>query len=203
MNVTVLVDFANDSVRTALEVAEALGERPVGRAPGHLREARGPGAAAPARRRRPRASRPSSSRSREPLDARGHRDVRIVVSGGFDAERIREFEAAGVPVDAYGVGSWLLRGANDFTADMVMVDGGRAGRSGASCAPTTASAPSARDERHEAHALEPRRAQLAALLAQQREVLVAVLLDRGDSRPPGASCATSAGGTRRAPPRRR
>ena len=41
---------------------------------------------------------------REALDAAGHRDVRIVVSGGFDAERIREFEAAGVPVDAYGVG---------------------------------------------------------------------------------------------------
>jgi nicotinate phosphoribosyltransferase len=28
-----------------------------------------------------------------------------------------------VPVDAYGVGSSLLRGANDFTADVVMVDG--------------------------------------------------------------------------------
>ena len=37
--------------------------------------------------------------------------------------RIRAFEAAGVPVDAYGVGSSLLRGANDFTADVVIVDG--------------------------------------------------------------------------------
>jgi nicotinate phosphoribosyltransferase len=49
--------------------------------------------------------------------------VRIVVSGGFNAERIRRFEDAGVPVDAYGVGSSLIRGANDFTADVVMVDG--------------------------------------------------------------------------------
>jgi nicotinate phosphoribosyltransferase len=28
-----------------------------------------------------------------------------------------------VPVDSYGVGSSLIRGANDFTADVVMVDG--------------------------------------------------------------------------------
>jgi nicotinate phosphoribosyltransferase len=28
-----------------------------------------------------------------------------------------------VPVDAYGVGSSLLRGSNDFTADVVVVDG--------------------------------------------------------------------------------
>ena len=28
-----------------------------------------------------------------------------------------------MPVDAYGVGSSLIRGANDFTADVVMVDG--------------------------------------------------------------------------------
>ena len=37
MNITVLVDFENDSVRTALEVADALGRPPLGRAPGHLR----------------------------------------------------------------------------------------------------------------------------------------------------------------------
>ena len=28
-----------------------------------------------------------------------------------------------MPVDAYGVGSSLLRGQNDFTADVVRVDG--------------------------------------------------------------------------------
>jgi nicotinate phosphoribosyltransferase len=49
--------------------------------------------------------------------------VRIVVSGGFDSERIAAFKAAGAPVDAYGVGSSLLQGHNDFTADVVCVDG--------------------------------------------------------------------------------
>jgi nicotinate phosphoribosyltransferase len=57
------------------------------------------------------------------LDAAGHRHVRIVASGGFDPARIAEFEDAGAPVDAYGVGSSLLRGQNDFTADIVRVDG--------------------------------------------------------------------------------
>lgn len=57
------------------------------------------------------------------LDAAGFAGVRIVASGGFDAGRIAEFEADGVPVDAYGVGSSLIRGKNDFTADVVMVDG--------------------------------------------------------------------------------
>ncbi len=49
--------------------------------------------------------------------------MKIVVSGGFDAERIREFEANGVPVDSYGVGSSLIRGDNDFTGDIVLTDG--------------------------------------------------------------------------------
>jgi nicotinate phosphoribosyltransferase len=49
--------------------------------------------------------------------------VRIVASGGFTPEKIADFEAAGVPVDSYGVGSSLIRGSNDFTADIVVTDG--------------------------------------------------------------------------------
>jgi nicotinate phosphoribosyltransferase len=60
---------------------------------------------------------------REALDARGYERLRIVVSGGFDEEKIRFFEEKGVPVDAYGVGSSLIRGSNDFTADIVITDG--------------------------------------------------------------------------------
>src|SRR4051795_8476371 len=111
MNVTVLVDFENDSVRTALEVAEALGddlwgvrldtsERLVDRALWHeMGDFRPTGV-----------NEVLVQRVREALDAAGHERVKIVVSGGFDAERIRSFEAGNVPVDAYGVGSSLLRG---------------------------------------------------------------------------------------------
>jgi nicotinate phosphoribosyltransferase len=60
---------------------------------------------------------------REALDAAGQQRVKIVVSGGFDTVKIRDFEASGAPVDAYGVGSALLRGENDFTSDVVRVEG--------------------------------------------------------------------------------
>jgi nicotinate phosphoribosyltransferase len=60
---------------------------------------------------------------RDALDAAGFDQVRIVASGGFCVERIEAFERAGVPVDAYGVGSALLAGRVDFTADVVKVDG--------------------------------------------------------------------------------
>ena len=60
---------------------------------------------------------------RDALDASGFEAVKIVVSGGFTVDKIREFEADGVPVDAYGVGSSLIRGSNDFTGDIVITDG--------------------------------------------------------------------------------
>ena len=49
--------------------------------------------------------------------------MRIVVSGGFSVDKIKEFERLGVPVDAYGVGSSLFGGRFDFTADVVMNEG--------------------------------------------------------------------------------
>ena len=43
--------------------------------------------------------------TRRRLDEAGHRHVKIVVSGGIDAGRIRYFIDAGTPFDAFGVGS--------------------------------------------------------------------------------------------------
>jgi nicotinate phosphoribosyltransferase len=60
---------------------------------------------------------------RDALDADGFERVKIVASGGFTVEKLRDFERRGVPVDAYGIGSSLIRGENDFTADIVMTDG--------------------------------------------------------------------------------
>jgi nicotinate phosphoribosyltransferase len=52
-------------------------------------------------------------------------DVKIVVSGGFNAERITRFEKLKVPVDIYAVGSSLFDNhantVTDFTADVVRV----------------------------------------------------------------------------------
>jgi nicotinate phosphoribosyltransferase len=74
---------------------------------------------------------------RDALDENGFERVKIVVSGGFTAERIREFEAKNVPVDSYGVGSSLIRGDNDFTADIVLTDGLPSAKVGRSYRPNT------------------------------------------------------------------
>ena len=51
--------------------------------------------------------------------------MKIVVSGGFNPEKIRRFEKLGVPVDIYAVGSSLFDNhgetVTDFTADVVRV----------------------------------------------------------------------------------
>jgi nicotinate phosphoribosyltransferase len=124
MNIVVLVDFENDSVGTALEVARALGPRLWGvrldtsgqlvdRSLWHEMgdfDPRG-------------VNERLVRKVRDALDADGFERVKIVASGGFTVEKIEEFERRVVPVDAYGIGSSLIRGQNDFTADIVMTDG--------------------------------------------------------------------------------
>lgn len=144
MAVTVLVDWSNDSVGTALEVAGALGDRLWG-----VRLDTGEALVDRSLWEEMGDFRPTGvnlrlvAKVREALDAAGHDRVRIVCSGGFNAQRIREFEAANAPVDAYGVGSSLIRGSNDFTADIVDVDGrpcakvGRVERPNARLSPVT------------------------------------------------------------------
>ncbi|MFZ3589398.1 nicotinate phosphoribosyltransferase [Bacillus sp. DJP31] len=56
---------------------------------------------------------------RNALDQEGFGHVKIVASGGFNEERIQEFEEQQVPVDMYGVGSSLLRITMGFTGDNV------------------------------------------------------------------------------------
>jgi nicotinate phosphoribosyltransferase len=134
LNVTVLVDFDNDSVTTALAVAEALGERLWGvrldtseslvdRA--LLEEMESKGSFLPTG-----VNVQLAEKVRGALDDAGHGGVKIVASGGFDAARIRAFERAGAPVDVYGVGSSLMYGENDFTADVVLVEGRPGGKRG-------------------------------------------------------------------------
>ena len=124
LNVTVLVDFENNSVETALEVARALGPRLWGvrldtseslvdkSLWGEMGDYKPTGV-----------NERLVRKVRDALDADGFERVKIVVSGGFTVAKIREFERRGVPVDAYGVGSSLIRGANDFTGDVVLTDG--------------------------------------------------------------------------------
>lgn len=130
VSLTSLVDFQNDVVNTSLGVAHALGARLWGvrvdtseslvdRSVLRELEAKAGEAHGELRGVTPRLV----LLLREALDANGYRHVRIVASGGFDADKIRRFEAAGVPVDVYGVGSALVHGSGfDHTADIVRVE---------------------------------------------------------------------------------
>jgi len=131
LNVVVLVDFENDSVSTALEVARALGPRLWGvrldtsewLVDRSLWNELGDFKPTGVKERLVR-------KVREALDHDGFERVKLVVSGGFDAQKIRDFEARGVPVDSYGVGSSLIRGSNDFTGDVVLTDGRPSAKAG-------------------------------------------------------------------------
>lgn len=138
VNVTALVDFRNDVVNTSLGVAHALGQRLWGvrvdtservidaAIMRELREHEGH-AAGEVRGVTPRLV----ELLREALDAAGYRHVRIVASGGFDADKIRRFEELDVPVDVYGVGSALVHGSGfDHTADVVRVEGNELAKTG-------------------------------------------------------------------------
>ena len=136
MNITVLVDFENDSVRTALEVADALGPKLWGVRLDTSEDMVDRSLFAELGGFRPTGVNPRLvEKVRGALDGAGFANVKIVVSGGFTAGRIREFEALGVAVDAYGVGSSLIRGQNDFTADIVLLDGRPCAKVGRAYAP--------------------------------------------------------------------
>jgi nicotinate phosphoribosyltransferase len=129
--ITVLVDFENDSVRTALEVARALGPRLWGVRLDTSAQLVDRSLWDELGEFDPRGVNAQLVlKVRDALDADGFERVRIVASGGFTVEKIGDFERRGIPVDAYGIGSSLIRGENDFTGDIVLCDGRPASKVG-------------------------------------------------------------------------
>ena len=120
-----LVDYENDCVRTSLEVARALegrlwgvrldtSENLVERSVVPLMGTFKPTGVNPQ----------LVWNVRNALDAEGFGEVKIVVSGGLNAARVRAFEEEKAPVDVYAVGTSIVHdGRFDFTGDIVMVDG--------------------------------------------------------------------------------
>jgi len=119
-----LVDFENDCVGTSLAVARELGDRLYGVRLDTSETLVDKSVIPQMGTFKPTGVNPQLVWNvRQALDRDGFKDVKIVVSGGFTVEKIRQFEEQGVPVDAYGVGSSLFQGRFDFTADVVMVEG--------------------------------------------------------------------------------
>ncbi len=125
VNTIALVDFDNNCVDTALAAARELDGQLWGvrldtasnLVDGSLQQLALPD------RDKAGVSAPLVEMVRAALDKAGFGHVKIIVSGGFNPERIARFEADQVPVDVYAVGSWILSGQFDFTADAVRLDG--------------------------------------------------------------------------------
>jgi nicotinate phosphoribosyltransferase len=131
VQIITLVDYDNDCVATSLDVARSIGDRLWG-----VRIDTSENLVDKSIIPMMGAFRPSGVNPqlvwnvRNALDGEGFGHIKIVVSGGFTAEKIRSFEEQLVPVDAYGVGSSLFAGRFDFTADIVLVEGKRQAKVG-------------------------------------------------------------------------
>jgi nicotinate phosphoribosyltransferase len=124
VDLIVSVGFLNDCVGTALAVAGRLGRRLWGVRLGidetlvdhSLLEQMGQFV--------PTGVNPQLVRNvRQVLNGAGFEYVKIVVADDFTPEKIRDFEDSSVPVDAYAVGQYLLRGDCAYSADVVEVTG--------------------------------------------------------------------------------
>ena len=123
VTVIALVDFDNDCVATSLAVAAKLGRRLWGvrldtsgtLVDKSLWDQMGTFA--------PTGVNPELVLNvRRELDRASYPWVKIIVSGGFNVEKIRHFDERGIPVDAYAVGSALFEGTYDFTADIALAE---------------------------------------------------------------------------------
>lgn len=69
-------------------------------------------------------------RLRKALDDNDGKHVKIIVSSGFNAEKIMEFEKNKAPVDSYGVGESILKINIGFSCDAVIIDGKKLAKEG-------------------------------------------------------------------------
>ncbi|MBI4652357.1 quinolinate phosphoribosyl transferase [Candidatus Desantisbacteria bacterium] len=124
LNLISLVDYENDCVKVSLEVAKELGKRLYGVRLDTSGTMVDKSVIPQMGQFPPTGVTPQLvCNVRNALDEHGFGWVKIIVSGGFNPEKIRFFEEEKIPVDAYGVGSYLFAGAGgkfDFTADIVI-----------------------------------------------------------------------------------
>ncbi len=123
----VLVDFDNDCVNTSLEVAKALKDKLWGvriDTAENVKDKSLTSSKLKSQSSKLNGVNPTLVKLvRRVLDQEGFSQVKIVVSGGFNKAKVEWFEGEKAPVDLYGIGSSLVHGENDFTADIVETGG--------------------------------------------------------------------------------
>jgi nicotinate phosphoribosyltransferase len=124
VDLVALVDFDNDCVETSLKCCEALGDRLWGVRLDTSESLVDKSVVPVMQNFTPVGVTPKLVEiTRRTLDNHGFSHVKIIVSGGFAPDKIVDFEKRQVPVDVYGVGNYLMRGVNAFTADIVLLEG--------------------------------------------------------------------------------
>ncbi|MCP4136287.1 MAG: quinolinate phosphoribosyl transferase [bacterium] len=124
VNLVALVDFDNDCVTTALDCAREMGDKLWGVRLDTSENMVDKSIVPTMGTFKPTGVTPELvEMTRTALDREGFNNIKIIVSGGFSPEKITQFEEQKVPVDAYGVGSYLLGGSYDYTADVVLLEG--------------------------------------------------------------------------------
>lgn len=69
-------------------------------------------------------------RLRKALDKVGAKNVKIIVSSGFNTEKIKKFEDANTPVDSYGVGQSIFKLVCNFSADATLLNNKKEAKEG-------------------------------------------------------------------------
>jgi nicotinate phosphoribosyltransferase len=124
VDIIALVDYENDCVRTSIEVARVMEGRLWGVRLDTSENLVDLSVIPQMGTFRPTGVNPQLVWNvRNALDAEGFGEVKIVVSGGLNAARVRGFEEEQAPVDIYAIGTSIIHdGRFDFTSDIVMVD---------------------------------------------------------------------------------
>ncbi len=130
LNAISLVDFNNDCVKASLESAKKLGKKLWG-----VRLDTAENIADISTPNSPGVNPLLVKKVRLALNNHGYNWVKIIVSGGFNQEKIKRFEEQKTPVDVYAVGSYILSGQIDFTADAVRLNNKNLAKTGRSYRP--------------------------------------------------------------------
>lgn len=119
----VLTDFKNDCIGTSLKVAKALGKRLWGVRFDTPLDVKDISVTSTKGKKAYGVCPELVLKARKIFNEAGFGYIKIIVSSGFDAEKIKRFRELNVPFDAVGVGSSLFKRTIDFTADIVKVNG--------------------------------------------------------------------------------
>ena len=125
LNTISLVDFNNNCIKGALESAKKLGKKLWG-----VRLDTAENISDVSTPQQTGVNSLLIKKVRQALNSNGFNWVKIIVSGGFNLEKIKQFEAVKTPVDIYAIGSNILSGQIDFTADAVRLDGKNLAKTG-------------------------------------------------------------------------